>query len=168
MTNYTTSTSVSFKRYKKKAKIKTVFEKTSPDNLNTKKTSGNSWKPFDLRKKFQTQCSGARITSRYPLHCPDQCFLTGRMVQPRAKENFARVNERSGVNEGWMKFLLLIFRVLWWHAFVLSIYPTHGSNHEKMANFKRANFASSTVSNLTLQKNCTMVQLSACITRPVT
>jgi len=38
-----------------------------------------------------------------------QRFLTGWMVHPRVNEIFAKVNTRRGMNEGWMKFLFLIF-----------------------------------------------------------
>jgi len=72
------------------------------------------------------------------------------MVHPGVIEFFARVSERTGVNEGWIYFLLLSFL----HLLVLVFPNTYQqkANHESKANFKRSDFTT-TGSNLPLQNN---------------
>jgi len=42
----------------------------------------------------------------------DQWFLIGWIINPWVTEFCSSVNERKGVNEGWMKIIFLIFCVL--------------------------------------------------------
>ena len=88
-----------------------------------------------------------------------QCFLTGWMIHPRVNKIVARLNETSGVNERWMKFMFLIFVSS--ENMHLSCLWNIPAIVNKISNFKRSiNFASAGVSNLALQKNCSLVQLT--------
>ena len=66
--------------------------------------------------------------------------------------------------EGWMKFMFLFFVSFGNVHMSCFFYPKHINNRDKMENVKRFSFASSAVSNLTLQKNRAMVQLTAPVT----
>ena len=70
-----------------------------------------------MRSKVTWMC-----TCSWRWHQLDQCFSTGRMVHPRMNEIFARVNEKTGVNEGWVNFLLLSFCILWFLFFSPNTY----------------------------------------------
>ena len=45
--------------------------------------------------------------------CLTTVLLNWGMVHHRVNENFTRMNDRRAVNEGWMKFLFLIFFIFW-------------------------------------------------------
>jgi len=79
------------------------------------------------------------------------------MVRPRMNEIFARVNEKTGVNDFSVAKLL--------HPQVLVFFTQHISAiMSKMANFKRSNFTSKEVSNLSLQENRPIMELPTFMT----
>jgi len=114
-----------------------------------------------MRWKFELDDGHKKTKTMSNFDSSDQCFLTGWMVHPRVNEIFARVNERKGVNEiSVANFLYPKIPCICLVFFTQNI----SAIMNKMAKFKLCNFASSAVNNLSLQKNRTLVQLTAFIT----